>query len=337
MISKKQVLINVVLFVVLLVLLFYYDSSPSPDQDFINHININSDEIKTTSDGTKYIVDPDKIRRGIARPGNIKDVIPSIDSPKYISVEEADEWIEDNELVLAFEHKGVKRVYPLQILVSHEIVNDFVANDPILITYCPLCGSGIAYERTIDGETVEFGTSGKLYNSNLIMYDRKTETYWQQIDGKAILGPLTGLELTELSIDTVAWREYKDIHADAEVLSKDTGFVRDYGNDPYGSYYEDSYLIFPVENEDNRIHPKTPVVGIEIDGMYKAYKVSDFEETPIIEDNFNGVNIKLEKKEDGIIVITNTDTNEEIVKEGDFWFAWYAFHPETELYEGQKS
>ncbi|MEK0341958.1 MAG: DUF3179 domain-containing protein, partial [Nitrosopumilus sp.] len=173
-------------------------------------------------DGTKYIVDSKKIVSG----GVPKDGIPSIDNPKFVSLKEADTWIEDNELVLAMEYKGIKRVYPLQILVWHEIVNDNIAGDPILITYCPLCGSGIAYERMIEingkKQEVEFGTSGKLYSSNLVMYDRKTDTYWQQIDGVAIVGELTGQELKEISLDTVTWGEWKAAHPDSEVLSQDT-------------------------------------------------------------------------------------------------------------------
>ena len=122
-------------------------------------------EIMVDENGVKYIVHPGKIRSG----GPPKDGIPSIDDPKFVSVNEADVWIADNELVLALVYKGVERVYPLQILVWHEIVNDVIEGDPILVTYCPLCGSGIAYESTIDGSAVEFGTSGKLYNSNLVM------------------------------------------------------------------------------------------------------------------------------------------------------------------------
>ena len=285
-------------------------------------------EIKTTADGTKYIVEPSKIISG----GPPKDGIPSIDNPKFVSVEEADKWIQDNELVLAIIYKDVKRVYPLQIMVWHEIVNEFIAGDPILITYCPLCGSGIAYERTLGGETVEFGTSGKLFNSNLVMYDRKTDTYWQQIDGKAIVGELTGQELKEISIDTVVWRDWKKSHADSEVLSQNTGFNRDYGRDPYGSYYEDSFLIFPVEGSDDRVHPKTVIFGIEVNDQFKAYREDDLKETGMIEDEFSGIRIKLERDDVGIIKITNLDTGEEIVKERDFWFAWYAFHPDTELY-----
>jgi len=309
---------------------FFYLSSDKQTQavsKITAPVEVN-EEIQTTDGGVKFLVDPSKIRGG----GPPKDGIPAIDNPKYVTVAEADEWIQDNELVLAIQHKGVKRVYPFQILVWHEIVNDKIQGDPLLITYCPLCGSGIAFERTINGEEVEFGTSGKLYNSNLVMYDRKTDTYWTQIDGKAIIGPLTGMKLTPISIDTVVWRDWKVAHPDSEVLSQDTGFRRSYGRDPYGSYYEDSFLIFPVESEDNRVHPKTVIFGIEVDGFYKAYGEDDLIELGEIEDSVNGVPVKVTRDDAGIVKITNLDTREEIVKERDFWFAWYAFHPETELY-----
>lgn len=278
--------------------------------------------------GVKYLVEPAKIISG----GPPKDGIPSIDNPKFVSVEEADKWIQDNELVLAIIYKGVKRVYPLQIMVWHEIVNDNIAGDPILITYCPLCGSGIAFERTLGGEEVEFGTSGKLYNSNLVMYDRETDTYWTQIDGLAVVGELTGTKLKLLSIDTVVWRDWKKAHPDSEVLSQETGFRRPYGRDPYGSYYEDSFLLFPVEAKDDRVHPKTVVFGIKVGGVYKAYKEEDLKELKVIEDTVAGVKLRVERDDAGRVRITNQETGEEVVKERDFWFAWYAFHPDTELY-----
>lgn len=296
-------------------------------------VEAEEEDIQVTSSGIKYLVHPSKIRGG----GPPKDGIPSIDNPRYNPLPGI-AWIEDNELVLAIEYKGVKRVYPLQIMVWHEIVNDVIAGDPILITYCPLCGSGIAFKPIIevDGKkkAVEFGTSGKLYNSNLVMYDRETDTYWTQIGGEAIVGELTGQVLEPISIDTVVWRDYKDQNQDAEVLSRSTGYTRRYGRDPYGNYYEDSFLIFPVENEDNRIHPKTVIFGIKIDGVYKAYQEDDVKKG-VITDNVNGVNIKVERSSDGIVKVTNTDTNDEIIKERDFWFAWYAFHPETGLYESK--
>jgi len=302
---------------------------------------IDKDGIRTTSDGTKYLVNPSEIRSGGPPKGGIgvDRGIPALalNNIKFVTVEEADEWIQDNELVLALVYKGVERVYPLQILVWHEMVNDIIAGDPILITYCPLCGSGIAYERkiTLNGERIEtrFGTSGKLFNSNLIMYDEETDTYWQQIDGKAIVGTLVGQELVEISVDTVTWRDWKPTHPNSQVLSQKTGMRRSYGTDPYGSYYEDSFLIFPVNNEDNRIHPKTPVLGIKVNNQYKAYKRDDLATGEVINDVVAGVNIEVKKLEDSRVVITNKDNNQEIVKEEDFWFAWYAFHPETELYQ----
>ncbi len=279
------------------------------------------------------LVDPNKILSG----GPPKDGIPSIDNPKFVTVSEADEWIEDDELGLAIIHKGTKRFYPLQILVWHEIVNDDIEEDPILITYCPLCGSGIAYERKINGEEVEFGTSGKLYNSNLVMYDRLTDSYWTQIGGRAIVGELTGTELKEVSIDTVFWNDWKGAHPDTQVLSKDTENKRNYGRDPYGSYYIDTDLYFPVENRDNRVHEKTVIFGIEIDNKFKAYPEKILiKENNRIEDNFNQILLLITRDEAGIVTIIRTDTNEEIIKERDFWFAWAAFHPETELYEGKQ-
>ena len=164
------------------------------------------------------------------------------------------------------------------------------------------------------------------------MYDRKTDTWWTQIDGKAIVGELTGRELTEISIDTVTWREWKKGHPDSEVLSRDTGFSRNYGRDPYGNYYEDSFLMFPVEHDDQRIHPKTVIFGIEIDGVYKAYREDDVKGAGTFEDTVAGVQIQINRDPAGIVTFTDIATGEEIVKERDFWFAWYAFHPDTLVY-----
>jgi hypothetical protein len=294
---------------------------PAPTADL-------SAEIQELPDGTRYVVHPDKLQSG----GPPPDGIPSIDKPEYVSVTEADAWIQDNELVLALEYDGVTRAYPLQILVWHEIVNDTVNGKPILVTYCPLCGSGIAYERTLDGQAVEFGTSGQLYNSNLVMYDRVYGTLWTQIGGQAIIGELSGRLLTPIDIDTVVWRDWAPVHPDAEVLSQDTGFDRDYGVDPYGSYYEDSFIWFPVEGQDDRIHPKTVIFGIEVNGVFKAYPEDDLIESGEINDTVGGRDILIIRGDDGVVTITDVTAKTQIVKERDFWFAWYAFHPKTELY-----
>jgi hypothetical protein len=216
--------------------------------------------------------------------------------------------------------------------VWHEIVNDTVAGDPILVTWCPLCGTGIAYERAVDGEAVEFGTTGRLYNSNLVMYDRKTDTWWTQIDGTAIVGPLAGRGLEPVSIDTVRWGSWKARHPDSQVLSRETGFRRPYGRDPYGSYYTDSGLMFPVERRDDSVHPKMVIFGIEASGVYKAYREEDLIREGAIEDTVGGVRIRLVRDPSGVVTVTNLETGEEIVKERGFWFSWYAFHPDTLLY-----
>ena len=149
----------------------------------------NTYEVITT-DGVKHIVPLDKIRSG----GPPKDGIPSIDNPKFVNANEA-EFVSDNDVVIGLEINGEIKAYPLSILVWHEIVNDNVGDIPVAVTYCPLCFTNQVFERTIDGNEVEFGTSGKLYNSNLVMYDRLTESYWSQALGTAIVGELAGHEL----------------------------------------------------------------------------------------------------------------------------------------------
>ena len=171
-----------------------------------------------------------------------------------------------------------------------------------------------------------------MYNSNLILYDRKTDTYWSQLDGLAIVGELTGMKLTSVSIDTVTWREWKEEHPDSEVLSLDTGYSRSYGFDPYGGYYEDDFLIFPVEGQDDRVHPKTVIFGVEVNGAYKAYREDDLKELVKIEDTVGGARITLEREDSGLVRVTNLQTGEEIVHVRNFWFSWYAFHPDTDLY-----
>ena len=339
--SKSLVISSIAVLAIILSISLYLNNqmedsySPASDLDT---------QIKVDSKGVKYIVDPSKILGGgpgkgsIGKTGALFGQIPALgeNNIKFVSVEEADAWIEDNELVLALIYKGVERVYPLQIMTWHEIANDRIEGDPIVVTYCPLCGSGIAFEGYIEvkGQKTEtrFGTSGKLYNSNLVMYDEETDTYWTQIDGRAIVGELTDQELKEISIDTVVWRDWKTTHPNSEVLSQDTGISRNYGNDPYGSYYEDSFVFFPVEARDNRIHPKTVIFGIEINGSYLAVQEEDLKQNPTIKIEFAGKNILIERSQEGIVKFTNQDTSEEIIKERDFWFAWYAFHPNTELY-----
>ena len=153
------------------------------------------------TDGVKHSVPFDEILGG----GPPKDGIPSIDKPKFISIAEANKFLEDNEPGIALDIDGVQRFYAFQILVWHEIVNDTIGGKRILVTYCPLCLSGIVFDPVVGGERVEFGTSGKLWNSNLVMYDRKTDSSWSQILGEAIVGNMTGTRLAVLSSDMMRY------------------------------------------------------------------------------------------------------------------------------------
>ncbi len=282
----------------------------------------------------KNSVDPSKLFGG----GPPKDGIPSIDSPKFDSATAAWDWMKSDDTVFGIVYKGEARAYPQGILVWHEIVNDTISGDPILITYCPLCQTAAAYERKIDGTEVEFGVSGKLYNSNLVMYNRtndkiKTESLWTQVGGEAIVGDFTGQKLTKIILDTVKWKDWVDKHPNTKVLSQDTGYVRDYNRDPYGDYYTSAGVIGPLENEDDRLFEKALVFGIEVDGKFKAYPEEELKKTPKFVDEFAGKKLEVTRSSDGSIRIKNVTDGGQVVAEIGFWFSWAAFHPDTELYK----
>ena len=288
-------------------------------------------EINTLPDGTKYIIHPSKFLSG----GPGKDGIPSIDNPKFISAKDAN-WLSDDELGLGIVHKNEARFYPFRILVYHEIVNDFIQSDPILVTYCPLCFTGIGFIREINNEPVEFGVSGKLYNSELVMYDRKTDSYWPQTLGKAVLGPSTGKTIKKIPTDTVKWGDWKNVHLDTKVLSKDTGFLRNYdGSNPYGKKgdFTDINLQFPLENKDSRLDAYEIVYGIEVNDKFKAYKKTDVEQKLKIEDTVGEEKIIIEFDKNLKSARAYKESGNQIVTDTLFWFAWAAFHPETELYK----
>lgn len=290
---------------------------------------VSAREIQIT-DGVKHSVPLDQILGG----GPAKDGIPSIDTPQFVSVSEADELLNDEGIGVAFSANGIDRFYPNQITVWHEIVNDNVGGQDALISYCPLCGTGIVFEPILDGEAVEFGTSGKLWNSNLVMYDRKTDSYWSQVLGEAIVGELTGLKLKKLPYDNMRWKDWKTQYPNGEVLSSETGHSRDYTRSPYGDYETNTSVYFPVDHTDDRYHEKEVTFGIEIDGLYKAYPLSELQdEARQFRDIFAGVELMISFDEtNNTVDIRRTDNAEEIVPSYGFWFSWISVHPESEVY-----
>jgi hypothetical protein len=205
--------------------------------------------------------------------GQVPDGIPAIDSPRFVRVETADAWLTDDEPVVVIELNGDVRAYPVQILIWHEIVNDVVGDVPVAITYCPLCNSAVTYERTVDGQRTTFGTSGFLFNSALVMYDRATESLWTHFDGRAVAGVRTGVKLEPISSPLLAWSEFKTAHPDAQVLDVErTGFNRQYGFNPYVGYDDTGSFPFLFDGEvDDRAAAKQRVVGVNIDGISKAW------------------------------------------------------------------
>jgi hypothetical protein len=211
------------------------------------------------TDLTRRAVDLSSLRPG----GPPKDGIPSIDDPRFVSPEAAANWIAPQEPVLLVSHEGDARGYPLQILIFHEIVNDIIGGTPVAVTFCPLCYSAIAFDRRVEGEAVEFGVSGLLRMSDLVMYDRKTESLWQQFTGRAIVGTLTGTQLDRLPAQIVSFQAFRETYPDAQVLSRETGFDRPYGRNPYAGYEDVDTPPFAVSNAtDGRLPPMSKVIAI---------------------------------------------------------------------------
>lgn len=213
------------------------------------------------------LVDPEEITSG----GPPPDGIPPIDDPQFVAPDDAT-FLADREPVLAVEVEGDARAYPLQIMTWHEIVNDEIAGVPISVTYCPLCNTGIAFERpTIDGELLDFGTSGKLFNSNLVMYDRQTESYWAQATGQAIVGQLTGQQLAFVPARILAFADWRADHPDGLVLSQDTGHERPYGENPYVGFDTSERPFLFTGELDERLPATARVLGIARAGDIVAF------------------------------------------------------------------
>ena len=224
----------------------------------------------------------------ISSGGPPPDGIPPIDDPRFLSVADVD-FLAENEPVMAVEINGDARAYPVQILIWHEIVNDIVGAVPVAVTYCPLCNSAVAYDRRAAGRMFSFGTSGLLWNSALVMYDRQTETLWSHFTGEAIVGVLTGTKLETFPVATVPWGVWRDAHPDGLVLSRNTGFTRNYGSNPYPGYDDVTSEPFLFEGDvDGRFTAMTRVVGIEREGAALAVPLVELREQRVARVSLSG-------------------------------------------------
>ncbi len=267
------------------------------------------------------------------------DGIPPIESPTYVSIEEADDYLDDRDVVFLVDYSGEVLVYPQNILVWHEIVNEEIGGEKVSITYCPLTGSGIGFKGSLSAGGTTLGTSGKLLNSNLVMYDRKTDSYWPQVLGMAISGELKGEVLAEFPVIFTRWERIKENYAEAKVLSQNTGFIRDYNSDPYGSYlregnyYDSGSPSFPVMHSDSRLKDKEVVMAGRSDRMPFAIVKSSVRDRGEIGFEINGELLKA-VYDDAFDTVRVFDSQENYVNTFDvFWFAWFAFEPETMLFD----
>ncbi len=243
-----------------------------------------------TTNFEKSLIKLDELISG----GPPKDGIPAIVNPKFTTQEEATDWLNEKEPVIAVNLNGISKAYPLQILIFHEIVNDRVGRTPILITFCPLCYSGIVFDRTVNNMSVRFGVSGLLRNSDMVMYDQLTESFWQQFSGEAVVGDLTGAKLKVIPSQIISFQQFKNNYPDGLVLSKNTGFKRPYGMNPYLNYdnAESNPFLFNGEN-DNRLPQNEKVIGIKLDSIAKAYPYSITSQQKVINDTIDSVSIVL--------------------------------------------
>lgn len=267
--------------------------------------------------------------------GPAKDGIPSIDNPTFISATDVD-FLDLTDRVLGINYHGIVKAYPVKILNFHEIVNDNFREKPVAVTFCPLCGSGIAYLTMINGKKHRFGVSGLLYNSDVLLYDRETESLWSQIMSTAISGPLLGRRLDMLTLTHTSWQDWRQRYPDTLVLSTNTGYSFDYNSNPYIGYELDKRIWFPVKSQDDSRHPKSLIIGIEINGQFKAYPFSELEQSKTkIADTFSGQELMVHySKQHQSARITDKQGNE-LPTITTFWFAWHAFHPKGSVFTAE--
>lgn len=282
-------------------------------------------------DLTQHSIPLDEILKG----GPPRDGIPAISKPKFTTASEAT-YLKNYDLVIGLKRGNTARAYPLRILVWHEIVNDSIDGEHLLITYCPLCGTAMVFSRQFDGESFEFGVSGLLYNSDVLMYDRDTESLWSQLEMEAVSGPMIGTALEWLPSELMTWSAWKQKYPDGQVLSRDTGYRRKYDRVAYAEYKRSPNTIFPVDFTRQELAMKDWIVGILIDGKAKAYAQSDLTKlgTNTLRDIVNGVPLEIQyDAEQKRVSVQRSDTEEAIPNVTAYWFAWQGFYPETDLHE----
>ncbi len=262
--------------------------------------------------------------------GPPRDGIPAIDKPRFIAAHRAD-FLTDKSRVIGVSLGDEARAYPIAILNWHEIVNDHINGESIVVTFCPLCGTGMVFETS---PYTDFGVSGLLYNSDVLLYDRQTESLWSQLKMQAVSGKRLGEKLTLLAASHTSWADWRARYPHTRVLSTETGHRRDYQRDPYQDYAKQRRTYFPVANQNSRYHPKEMVIGVVQGDSVKVWPFAELAKTGrVIVDTLGP---------EAVTVIFNAHartgrvvdaSGEEIPSTIGFWFAWMAFYPQSEVYQ----
>ncbi|ROQ21420.1 uncharacterized protein DUF3179 [Marinimicrobium koreense] len=253
-----------------------------------------SDDNGSTPESGEWLIPESEVLDG----GPGKDGIPAISDPNYLAASQA-RYLDDSDLVVGVNLKGEVRAYPHRILDWHEIINEHFGDTPYSISYCPLTGSALLWEGRSEAADPTYGVSGLLFNSNLILYDRETDSYWSQMLAESVRGPRAGEEARRLAVVETTWGNWRAMYPDSQVMDTQTGFSRDYNRYPYGSFRTDNNLIFPVSDRDERLHLKTRVLGVRIGEFSKVYPIENFTEQVEV---INEVN-------DGYVVVGSSGRN----------------------------
>ncbi len=275
------------------------------------------------------LIAPNQIDHG----GPGRDGIPALDYPVFLEGAARDSAIQPDDRVMAVSYNGIAKAYPIEILDHHEIVNDTYALTPLTITFCPLCGTGMVFLAEAADKVLNFGVSGLIYNSDMLLYDRNTQSLWSQVMKKAVTGPLKGTDLVQVPAQYTTWAAWSTQHPDSLLLSDDTGFERDYDASPYEEYRRLPMVMYSTMHSDWRLTAKTWVVGITSEDQALALPFEELDKldkplTVTVGDK------TLEIHWDKIASVAQAfgqDGREYPVTAG-YWFAWVAFHPTTALF-----
>ena len=283
-------------------------------------------------DLSKHSVPLDQIVSG----GPGKDGIPAILKPAFVTAREAT-FLKDDDRILGISQGAEAKAYPIKILNWHEIVNDTIGGKQIVVTYCPLCGTGIGFEAAVQGRPHTFGVSGLLYQSDLLMYDHQTHSLWSQISMEAVAGTLTGAKLKPVFLTHTTWEEWRAEHPTTLVLSTTTGYFRNYDRDPYLGYAQRAELMFDTKHFDPRYHPKEWVLGVEVKGAFKAYPFAELKKVKgPLTDQINGQKVRILFNPRALSASVTDADGQPMPSVVAFWFAWYAFHPDTQVFKTTK-